>query len=77
MIRRSPTLIPMSDMDVQDIRDMVTNQKSNALGQQQLTTKMRRLAENPGMVKDDYDMLLHLNKTDKEKEKAQRLGLDA
>jgi predicted Zn-dependent protease len=31
MIRRNPTLIPMSDLDVQDVRDLVAQQKADTL----------------------------------------------
>ena len=54
MIRRNPTLIPMSDADVQDVRDMVAREKaenhpagagmseeSNAEFQQQLPSESK------------------------------------
>ncbi|KAF4621046.1 hypothetical protein D9613_000424 [Agrocybe pediades] len=75
MIRRNPTLIPLSDSDVQDVRDMVAKQKADMLSRQQLVVKMRRLAENPNMTKDDFDMLDQLGeflRSDKNK----RLGLE-
>ncbi|KAJ7772543.1 hypothetical protein DFH07DRAFT_953009 [Mycena maculata] len=53
MIRRNPTLIAMSDLDVQDVRDVITKQKTDAT----LMMKMKRMAENPTMEKEDMDML--------------------
>lgn len=67
MIRRNPTLIPMNDLDVQDIRDMVAKQKAD----QQLMQKMKRLVESPDILKEDYDLITELSK-----DKARRLGLD-
>jgi len=32
MIRRNPTLIPMSDADVQDVRDMIARKKVDVAG---------------------------------------------
>ncbi|KAJ7076320.1 hypothetical protein B0H15DRAFT_864110 [Mycena belliarum] len=53
MIRRSPTLISMSDLDVQDVRDLLAKQKTDSA----LMLKMKRMAENPGMDKEDLEML--------------------
>ncbi|TFK44385.1 hypothetical protein BDQ12DRAFT_672887 [Crucibulum laeve] len=76
MIRRTPTLVPMSDLDVQDIRDMIAKQKASALSHQQLVVKMKRLAENPNMEQEDIDMLAQISKRHQEdKEKARRIGL--
>lgn len=67
MIRRNPTLIPMNDLDVQDIRDMVAKQRAD----QQLMQKMKWLVESPEILKEDYDLITELSK-----DKARRLGLD-
>jgi hypothetical protein len=53
MIRRSPTLISMSDLDVQDVRDQIAKQKTDSA----LMLKMKRMAENPAMDKEDLEML--------------------
>ncbi|KAJ7346865.1 hypothetical protein DFH08DRAFT_869612 [Mycena albidolilacea] len=53
MIRRSPTLINMSDFDVQDVRDVVAKQKTDS----SLMLKMKRMAENPAMDNEDMEML--------------------
>ncbi|KAJ7268748.1 hypothetical protein B0H12DRAFT_1229638 [Mycena haematopus] len=53
MIRRTPTLISMSDLDVQDVRDVVTKQKTDSA----LMLKMKRMAENPAMDNEDMEML--------------------
>ncbi|KAJ7902084.1 hypothetical protein B0H14DRAFT_2669837 [Mycena olivaceomarginata] len=53
MIRRTPTLINMSDFDVQDVRDVVAKQKTDS----SLMLKMKRMAENPAMDNEDMEML--------------------
>ena len=76
MIRRNPTLIPMSDFDVQDVRDMLMKLKSDAQHHQQLLLKMKRLAENPNMEKEDLEMMEQLKVATARYEKARRLGLE-
>jgi hypothetical protein len=53
MIRRSPTLISMSDLDVQEVRDVIAKQKTDSA----LMLKMKRMAENPAMDNEDMEML--------------------
>ncbi|KAE9411269.1 hypothetical protein BT96DRAFT_5913 [Gymnopus androsaceus JB14] len=55
MIRRNPTLIAMSDNDVQDIR--VNKEKSDPTGEQSLAMKMKRMADNPNLTSEDHQML--------------------
>jgi hypothetical protein len=55
MIRRNPTLIPMSDLDVQDVRDLVARQKADTHNQHKAMAKMKRMAEKP---LDDEDIQL-------------------
>lgn len=75
MIRRNPTLIPMSDLDVQDIRDLVNKQKAEAMQAQLLVQKMKRIAENPTMQKEDVEMIEQLKAATLRQERARRLGL--
>ncbi|KAF8160799.1 hypothetical protein B0H34DRAFT_698113 [Crassisporium funariophilum] len=76
MIRRNPTMIPMSDLDVQDVRDMVAKQKSDLEKHQQLMVKMKRLAETSTMTKEDMEMFDHLKEAiARGSEKDKRLGL--
>ncbi|KAJ7680568.1 hypothetical protein DFH06DRAFT_1163539 [Mycena polygramma] len=56
MIRRSPTLINMSDLDVQDVRDVVAKQKVDSA----LMLKMKRMAENPALEAEDMEMIEQL-----------------
>jgi len=76
MIRRNPTLIPMTDMDVQDVRDMVAKQKAGLQSHQQLMVKMKRLADNPSMSKEDMEMFEQMKEAMARSEKAKRLGLE-
>ncbi|KAJ6625452.1 hypothetical protein B0H10DRAFT_2211784 [Mycena sp. CBHHK59/15] len=69
MIRRNPTLISMSDLDVQDVRDAIAKQKADSA----LMLKMKRMAENPAIDKEDMEMLDQLKARYGDKEK--RLGL--
>lgn len=64
----------MTDLDVQDVRDMVAEQKAELANHQALLAKMRRLADNPNLTKEDVEMF------DRFKDgvsKAKRLGLDS
>lgn len=76
MIRREPTLIPMTDSDVQDVRDMVAKQKADLANHQALVAKMKRLADNPNMTSEDKEMYEQMKKALNERNKAKRLGLD-
>jgi hypothetical protein len=76
MIRRNPTLVPMNDYDVQDVRDILAKQKNEALQQQQLVLKMKRIAENPTMQKEDLEIMEQFKVAAARYEKAKRLGLE-
>ncbi|KAJ7091209.1 hypothetical protein C8R44DRAFT_891607 [Mycena epipterygia] len=71
MIRRTPTLISMSDLDVQDVRDVVAKQKTDSA----LMLKMKRMAENPAMDKEDMEMLDQLKARYGDKGKEPALGI--
>ena len=76
MIRRNPTLIQMSDLDVQDIRDLVAQQREDALHQQEALAEARRAAENPPM-EQTQDLLEKYKVAEvKQQERNRRLGLD-
>jgi len=72
MIRRDPTVIPMSDLDVQDVRDMLAQQKQDMQSKEKLMATMKRLAETAGITQEDITMLEVLKK----KERATRIGLN-
>jgi hypothetical protein len=77
MIRREPTLISMTDSDVQDVRDKVAKQKAEMASHQALISKMKRLADNPNMTNEDREVYEQMKKSLNERSKAKRLGLDA
>lgn len=56
MIRRTPTLIQMSDSDVQDIRDLVAKERAEVNGRQQ-TLQMKQMADNPNIQKQDLEFM--------------------
>ncbi|KAK7005740.1 hypothetical protein R3P38DRAFT_3039340 [Favolaschia claudopus] len=70
MIRRDPTLINMSDLDVQDVREVIAKQKTDSA----LMLKMKRMAENPGMDNEDLEMLEQLKAKYSDKEKRDPAG---
>lgn len=43
----------MSDLDVQEVRDVIAKQKTDSA----LMLKMKRMAENPAMDNEDMEML--------------------
>jgi hypothetical protein len=82
MIRRNPTLIPISDLEVQDIRDAYNKQKAEREKQEEFLRKIKQFSQTPELLKGDPQMLEYLNKVmatkQKEKkleDKAKRLGL--
>ncbi|KAF8070619.1 hypothetical protein FPV67DRAFT_1756719 [Lyophyllum atratum] len=75
MIRRTPTLIPMGDFDVQDVRDMLAKQKADQAQHLQLIAKMKRIAQNPNMEKEDYEVMEQLKAAAARQDRARRLGL--
>jgi len=70
MIRRTPTLISMSDLDVQDVRDVLAKQKTDSA----LMLKMKRMAENPAMDNEDMEMLDQLKARYGDREKRDASG---
>ncbi|KAF9482156.1 hypothetical protein BDN70DRAFT_875454 [Pholiota conissans] len=60
MIRREPTLIPMTDVDVQDVRDLVAQQKAEGQRHQALMVKLKRLSENPALSEEEKEILKDL-----------------
>lgn len=83
MIRRNPTLIPLSDLEIQDVRDMYNEQKMEREKQEELLRKVKMISQNPELLKEDPQMLDNLTKgmavtlkDKKQEDKAKRLGLD-
>jgi len=83
MIRRNPTLIPLSDLEIQDVRDMYNEQKMEREKQEELLRKVKMFSQNPELLKEDPQMLDNLTKgmavtlkDKKQEDKAKRLGLD-
>ena len=67
----------MSDLDVQDIRDLVAQQREDAaLRQQEALAEARRAAENPP-IEQTHDLLEKYKAAEaKQQERNRRLGLD-
>lgn len=74
MIRRNPTLIPMTDLDVQDIREMVAKQKAEQVNMQQ---QIRRFIENPPTTREEAELFeqLKIMYAQKERERTRKFGL--
>lgn len=52
MLRRPPTTIPLSDSDVQEIRDLVADQKALHEQKQKTLLQMKKIAERPFTTND-------------------------
>ena len=65
MMRRQPTLIPISEPDVQEVRDMVAQQKADAAAMAKWEQEQKKTTEPPPIP----------TAADKQKERARRLGL--
>ena len=78
MIRHTPTMIPMTDLDVQDVRDMVTKQKMETQKTHSLMLKLKRMSENPNMTEEDKQMFMDITSglSALKDNKAKRLGLE-
>ena len=52
MLRRPPTMIPMNDSDVQEIRELVAQQKAQFEQKQRTLLQMKKIAERPFTADD-------------------------
>ncbi|KAF8839470.1 hypothetical protein BDN67DRAFT_953361 [Paxillus ammoniavirescens] len=81
MIRRPPTMIPMTDADVQDIRLLVAHQKAQYDQKQKTLLHMQKLAERPVLAEDDPAARAFLRqmaeRAREREERDRRLGLPA
>lgn len=76
MIRREPTMIPMSDSDVQDVRDLVAIQTAEYERKQQLMNQMKIMAERP-LTDEEVPILMHVARHEKDRlERERRLGME-
>lgn len=73
----------MSDLELQDIRDLYNKQKAERDKHDELLRKIKMFSQNPELLKEDPQMLEYLNrlttakqKDKKQEEKVKRLGLD-
>lgn len=77
MIRRAPTLIPMNDTDIQDVRNLVAKQKAEATAKQQITQKIQGAADKPYLDEDELSLLKQLNgAVSIKQERERRLGIE-
>jgi hypothetical protein len=69
-------MIPMSDADVQDVRDLVATQIAEHDRKQQLMNQMKTLAERP-MTDEEVPILMHVARQEKDRlERDRRLGIE-
>lgn len=57
MIRRDPTLIQMTDSDVQDIRDLVNKEKLENITSQQTYHKLQQMAATDSIQREDLEFI--------------------
>ncbi|KAI0358406.1 hypothetical protein OH77DRAFT_1420790 [Trametes cingulata] len=74
MIRRPPTQIPMTDMDVQQVRDALARQKAEAAVKQGAPATPA-LAKGPAMPAQPYHHVEEAKKKRDAQTKDERLGL--
>lgn len=76
MIRREPTMIPMSDSDVQDVRDLVATQTAEYDRKQQIMNQMKIMAERP-LTDEELPILMRVARQEKDRlERERRLGIE-
>lgn len=81
MIRRNPTLIQMNDNDVQDIRDMVAQQKAEIATRAADMVKLKNMANHSeALLKEDMDFMaslkVALDRVQDNKDREARLGIN-
>jgi hypothetical protein len=74
MIRRTPTMIPMSDSDVQEIRDRVAEQKAQFEAKQKKLTALKKGIEEGKLNEHNIPALKQLVATARD-ERHKRLGI--
>ncbi|KAI0675283.1 hypothetical protein C8Q78DRAFT_1011439 [Trametes maxima] len=77
MIRRPPTQIPMTDMDVQQVRDALTRKKAEAAGKQRAPATPAHAAPGAATQSQPYH---HVDEAKKKREaltREQRLGVQS
>jgi len=68
-------MIPMSDADVQDVRDLVAAQSADRYTNSQLINHMKSMAKRP-LTDDEVPILLQAAREEKDRlERERRLGL--
>uniref|UniRef100_A0A0W0FHA8 Uncharacterized protein n=1 Tax=Moniliophthora roreri TaxID=221103 RepID=A0A0W0FHA8_MONRR len=66
----------MTDNDVQDVRDMVAQQKAEIAHEKEMAEKMKKLADVPDMQSEDFSMVEEMKQAKaKQQEKERRLGI--
>jgi hypothetical protein len=76
MIRREPTMIPMSAADVQDVRDLVAAQTAEYDRKQLLMNHMKIMAQQP-LTDEEVPILMHAARQEKDRlERERRLGME-
>lgn len=74
MIRREPTMIPMSDSDVQDVRELVAEQV--AVTQNMLKDMMTRMENANSSTDEELPALMQAAQKEKDRvERERRLGM--
>jgi hypothetical protein len=69
-------MIPMSDSDVQDVRDLVATQSADYERKQQILNQMRIMAERP-LTDEEFPILLQAARQEKDRlEREIRLGIE-
>jgi hypothetical protein len=69
-------MIPMSDSDVQDVRDLVAIQTAEYERKQQLMNQMKIMAERP-LTDEELPILMHVARLEKDRlERERRLGME-
>ncbi|KAH7888511.1 hypothetical protein F5I97DRAFT_1803856 [Phlebopus sp. FC_14] len=72
MLRRPPTMIPMSDSDVQEIRELVAKQKKQYEHKQRTLLQMKKLSERPYTEDDPQAMAFFRQVAEKMREREER-----
>jgi len=74
MIRRTPTMIPMSDDDVQEIRERVAEQKAQFEAKQKKMSALKKAVDEHNLNEHNMPMLKNILATTRD-ERHKRLGI--
>ncbi|KIY74399.1 hypothetical protein CYLTODRAFT_484711 [Cylindrobasidium torrendii FP15055 ss-10] len=77
MIRRPPTLLKMTDLDVEDVRQAARSHKAIQTSQQLVLSKLKPRADDPSFTVEDTNVVDFYYSAQKHLDRINRMNRDA